>query len=171
MQKDSLRIAFRWRCSCLVMMQRYLRYDHIDICSNRSLQAFLQELALTRCHKVILPLKGNGRVTCKLKLILEPTTFLSSEQHTTTESYRVTVSSSSALNMFECLLMLCVPLLEGLRNACPRVRAEGPSFHAPAQPNITSCSASFSFSCSCTRLWSLDLSCYLLLGALGQSFL
>jgi hypothetical protein len=59
MQEDSMRIAFRWHCSCLVMMQRYLRYDHIDLLFKPFLTSFQVSFSraaeLTRHHKVILP--------------------------------------------------------------------------------------------------------------------
>lgn len=80
MQGDWLRIAFWWQCSCLVMMQRYHRYDHIDICSNRSLYASFQGLVLTRLFKIVLSSKGDGRVTRALMMILGTDTSLLSHR-------------------------------------------------------------------------------------------
>lgn len=50
--------------TCLVMMQRYLRYDHIDLLFETFLTSLSSEsIGETRIWMASLLSKGNGRVT------------------------------------------------------------------------------------------------------------
>lgn len=59
------------------MMQRYLRYDHIDILFETFLRSFCYRSIGGMCvRRASLFFEGDGRVTCRLMLMPEPDTSL-----------------------------------------------------------------------------------------------